>query len=83
MKRSRNFVNETQKQKRKPGRPRISEDLATAVAVRLPRSVLAAVTQWAVDNDASRSEAIRRLVERGLAAESAEPSKPRRPARPK
>src|SRR5215467_14578636 len=55
-------------QKRTPGRPRSvsADDLATAVAVRLPRDVLAAVTQWAVDNETTRSDAIRRLLEKAL-----------------
>jgi hypothetical protein len=53
--------------KRGRGRPATGRD--PAVAVRLPKNVLAAVTQWAVDNNATRSDAIRRLLEKALGQE--------------
>jgi hypothetical protein len=37
------------------------------VSARLPRSMINQVEEWAARNDATRSEAIRRLVEIGLA----------------
>jgi hypothetical protein len=77
MKRSRVSVNVNVK-KRRPGRPATGVD--PAVAVRLPRDVLAAVTQWAVDNETTRSEAIRELIERGLGSKG-EAAKPPRPVK--
>jgi hypothetical protein len=52
--------------KKSRGRPATGSD--PAVTVRLPQKVLDAVEQWAEQNGASRSEAIRRLVEIGLKA---------------
>jgi hypothetical protein len=68
MKQSRTIVHESQK--KKMGRPRsVSEDdLAPAVSVRLRRSILAKVEAWAANSGVSRSDVIRDLVERGLAA---------------
>ena len=68
MKRSRTLVNESQK--KKMGRPRSvsAEDLARAVAVRLPPAVLSQVDSWTAEKDMTRSEAVRWLVELGLAA---------------
>jgi hypothetical protein len=76
MKRSRIFVNESQK--KKLGRPRSvsAEGLAPAVAVRLPLAVLSQVDNWSAKTSLTRSEAIRRLVEHGLAAELPAPTKP-------
>lgn len=67
--------------RKKPGRPRIGEDVATAVAVRLPTEILAQVDEWAASNDLKRSDAIRDLIERALTAKP--PAKPRRPAKRK
>jgi hypothetical protein len=52
--------------KRGRGRPATGHD--KAVAVRLPEEVLARVDAWAADNEASRSDALRVLIERGLDA---------------
>ena len=49
---------------KKRGRPATGRD----PAVRLPAELTAAVDKWAEDNEANRSEAIRRLVELGLKA---------------
>jgi hypothetical protein len=48
------------------GRPATGRDPVSAV--RLPVELSAAVDKWAEDNEANRSEAIRRLVELGLKA---------------
>jgi hypothetical protein len=52
-------------QKRR-GRPATGRDPVSAV--RLPVELTSAVDKWAEDHEASRSEAIRRLVELGLKA---------------
>jgi Arc/MetJ-type ribon-helix-helix transcriptional regulator len=52
-------------QKRR-GRPATGRDPVSAV--RLPVELTTAVDEWAQDHEASRSEAIRRLVELGLKA---------------
>jgi Arc/MetJ-type ribon-helix-helix transcriptional regulator len=52
--------------KKKRGRPATGTD--PAVAVRLPPSVLAEVDGLAAADDASRSDAIRELIEEALAA---------------
>jgi hypothetical protein len=57
---------------KKRGRPATGRDPVSAV--RLPVVLTAAVDKWATDRKASRSEAIRRLVELGL--------KVKMPARP-
>jgi Arc/MetJ-type ribon-helix-helix transcriptional regulator len=49
---------------KKRGRPATGRDPVSAV--RLPAELTAAVDKWAEDNEANRSEAIRRLVELGL-----------------
>ena len=49
---------------KKRGRPATGRDPVSAV--RLPVELTAAVDQWAQENEANRSEAIRRLVELGL-----------------
>jgi Ribbon-helix-helix protein, copG family len=51
-------------QKKGRGRPATGRDPVSAV--RLPVELTAAVDKWAEDNEANRSEAIRRLVEIGL-----------------
>jgi hypothetical protein len=53
-------------QKKGRGRPATGRDPVSAV--RLPVELTAAVEKWAEDNEANRSEAIRRLVELGLKA---------------
>ena len=55
------------KEKRPRGRPRTGRD--PAVTVRIPTPVQAAITAWIdrqPDPKPSRSEAIRRLIEKGL-----------------
>jgi hypothetical protein len=39
--------------------------------VRLPKDILARVVQWAADNDTTRSDAIRELIDFGLAGKEA------------
>jgi hypothetical protein len=56
---------------KKRGRPATGRDPVSAV--RLPAELTAAVDQWAEDHQANRSQAIRRLVEIALKAET--PSK--------
>ena len=54
-------------EKRGPGRPRTGRD--PPVTVRLPKALEAAITAWIdrqPDPKPSRSEAIRRLIEKGL-----------------
>jgi len=60
------------------------EDFRSGIGVgRLPKPVIASVEKWAKANAVeSRSEAFRRLVERGLAAEAADPAQPAGEARP-
>jgi hypothetical protein len=60
-------------QKKGRGRPATGRDPVSAV--RLPVELTAAVDKWAEDNEANRSEAIRRLVELGLTVKT-----PARPA---
>jgi hypothetical protein len=60
--------------KKSRGRPATGKD--PHVTARMPHALIAQVEAWAVANDASRSEAIRRLVELGL-------SKAERPKGPK
>jgi len=50
--------------KKKPGRPATGR--APRAAARMPATLISEVEAWAVANDTSRSEAIRRLVELGL-----------------
>src|SRR5260370_28180941 len=63
--------------KRRPGRPATGHDPARSV--RLSDEIIDRIEKWAArqDDKPPRSEAIRRLVERGLASEPA-PTKPRR-----
>jgi hypothetical protein len=57
---------------KKRGRPGTGQD--PLVSSRLPTGLLTSVESWAAQRTLTRSEAIRRLVELGLA--SAQPSKP-------
>jgi hypothetical protein len=51
---------------KKRGRPATGRDPVSAV--RLPVELTAAIDKWAQQNEANRSQAIRRLVELGLKA---------------
>jgi Arc/MetJ-type ribon-helix-helix transcriptional regulator len=57
---------------KKRGRPATGRDPVSAV--RLPAALTVAVDRWAKEHEANRSEAIRRLVELGLAKEPARPA---------
>jgi Arc/MetJ-type ribon-helix-helix transcriptional regulator len=66
--------------KKRRGRPATGKD--PLVSARLPQSVIDQVEEWAATNGASRSEAIRRLVELGLTVKTkAAPSEQLRAAR--
>ncbi|BEV46022.1 ribbon-helix-helix protein, CopG family [Afipia carboxidovorans] len=54
--------------KKSRGRPKKVGGVDPVSAVRLPADLTAEVDTWADDQEISRSEAIRRLVERGLKA---------------
>jgi hypothetical protein len=58
--------------KRRRGRPATGKD--PLVSARLPQELIDSVAAWASVNSASRSEAIRRLVELGLTVRT--PAKP-------
>jgi hypothetical protein len=59
------------KHKKKRGRPATGHD--PFVGIRLPADLLVQIAKWSEDNEAaSRSEAIRRLVEIGLKAKGKE-----------
>jgi metal-responsive CopG/Arc/MetJ family transcriptional regulator len=51
--------------KRGPGRPETGHEF---LGVRLPKGTTATIDKWAADNDLSRSEAVRTLIEHGLKA---------------
>lgn len=51
-------------QPKKRGRPATGKD--PLVGARFPQDLIDTIDAWAAKNDASRSEAIRRLVELGL-----------------
>ena len=53
--------------KKRRGRPATGKD--PLVSARLPQELIEQVEAWAAANSASRSEAIRRLVELGLKKE--------------
>ena len=53
------------KKKRGRGRPPTGHD--PAISTRLPVPVMNALLQWAVDNDLTKAEAARRLLEHALA----------------
>jgi hypothetical protein len=46
------------------GRPATGKD--PLVSARLPQNLIDQIEAWAATNESSRSEAVRRLVERGL-----------------
>jgi hypothetical protein len=50
--------------KKRRGRPATGKD--PLLSARMPSALVAEVEAWAVANEATRSEAIRRLVELGL-----------------
>jgi metal-responsive CopG/Arc/MetJ family transcriptional regulator len=50
----------------KPGRPPVINATATVVA-RLPPALVKAIDEWATTSRVNRSQAIRRLIELGLA----------------
>jgi len=52
--------------KKKTGRPATGKD--PLISSRAPSETIAAIEAWAVKNGATRSEAIRRLIELGLKA---------------
>jgi hypothetical protein len=52
------------KKKRPRGRPATGR--GTLISSRIPPAVVVLLDQWAVKNDTTRSDAIRRLVEIGL-----------------
>jgi hypothetical protein len=54
------------KTKKKMGRPATGQD--PPITTRLPIELRAKVEEWAATNDCPRSQAIRRLVELGLAS---------------
>jgi Arc/MetJ-type ribon-helix-helix transcriptional regulator len=54
--------------KKRRGRPATGKD--PLVSARLPQTLIDQVEHWAASNEASRSEAIRRLVELGLTVKS-------------
>lgn len=58
------MVRSIQVQPKKRGRPATGKD--PLVGARFPQELIDAIDAWASQNDASRSEAIRRLVELGL-----------------
>jgi hypothetical protein len=50
--------------KKRRGRPATGKD--PLVSARMPAELIARVEEWAEANDTSRSDAVRKLVERGL-----------------
>jgi Ribbon-helix-helix protein, copG family len=65
---------------RKVGRP-VTVAGEKSVTIRLPESLLDAIDAWALTAKASKSEAIRRLVEIGLGASAAAKPSRSRPAK--
>jgi metal-responsive CopG/Arc/MetJ family transcriptional regulator len=63
---------------RKVGRPATVE-AEKAIGIRLPGRLLEAIDAWAKANDASRSEAIRRMAEGYLATEPKAAKRTRKP----
>jgi len=55
-------------QPKKRGRPATGKD--PLVGARFPQELIDAIDDWASQNESSRSEAIRRLVELGLLAKA-------------
>jgi len=70
------------KKRKKPGPPRTTGP-GEQVVVRLHQPMLGAIDEWrlAQESEPTRAEALRRLAERALAAESAAAAKPRRSAK--
>ena len=62
--------------RKKMGRP-VTVEAERYIGIRLPDRQLDNIDAWASAHDVSRSEAIRRLVDRGLAAEDGD-DKPKR-----
>lgn len=62
MAKSKTFV-----EQKRMGRP-VTVEARKSIGIRLPEGLLDAIDAWASANEASRSEAIRRLVEQALAA---------------
>jgi Arc/MetJ-type ribon-helix-helix transcriptional regulator len=58
--------------KKQRGRPATGKD--PSVSARLPQLLINAIETWADENGSSRSEAIRRLIERGLKRRSDRPA---------
>src|SRR5258708_17701840 len=72
------------RQKKKMGRP-VTVKADSPIGIRLPSRQLDIIDAWAAARGVSRSEAIRRLVDRGLAAETVatsavEPARASKPA---
>jgi hypothetical protein len=70
--------------KKKRGRGRPSTGIGPAVGLRLYPDLQARLDVWIAkqgESDLGRPEAIRRLLDRALAAESPAAAKPRRPAK--
>lgn len=63
---------------KKMGRP-VTVEAEKAIGIRLPGRLLEAIDGWAKANKASRSEAIRRMAEHFLAAESTSAKRARKP----
>jgi Arc/MetJ-type ribon-helix-helix transcriptional regulator len=57
--------------KKRRGRPATGKD--PLVSARLPQPLIDEIDQWATSNEASRSEAMRRLVELGLTVKANKP----------
>jgi hypothetical protein len=58
-------------QNKRRGRPATGRD--PMVSSRIPAAAVAAVDEWATHNETTRSDAIRRLVELGLAVKATKP----------
>jgi len=71
------FKNIVRQKKRGRGRP-VTVEADTPLGIRLPGKQLETIDAWAEAHDVSRSEAIRRLVDRGLAAEDGDDKQKRR-----
>jgi hypothetical protein len=59
-------------EQKRAGRP-LAVEGEKSIGIRLPGKLLEAVDAWASSNQTSRSEAIRRLIERGLAPQPPDP----------
>jgi Arc/MetJ-type ribon-helix-helix transcriptional regulator len=72
--RKQKFMKKSISVNKKPrGRPKKKGGVDPVSAVRLPEGLTAKVDRWAEEHEASRSEAIRRLVEIGLSKPSHQP----------